>query len=42
MVAAYLIQGFFNIEVLMTVPLFWMVLGMIAFREEQEQIAERG
>lgn len=43
MVAAYLIQGFFNIETVMTVPLFWLVLGMIAIREnetEKEQIVE--
>ncbi|MCL0080735.1 O-antigen ligase family protein [Peptococcaceae bacterium] len=36
-IGAYLIQGLFNIEVIMTMPLFWIVLGMAMACKDQEQ-----
>lgn len=39
MIIAYLIQGFFNIDVIMVLPLFWIVLGLYLsyINEKQEQ-----
>jgi putative inorganic carbon (HCO3(-)) transporter len=35
MVIAYLAQGMFNIDVIMNLPLFWIVLGLLTARESR-------
>ena len=37
MLFAYLVQGLFNVEVIMTMPLFWIVLGMIVACKYKEE-----
>lgn len=36
MIFAYLVQGFFNIDVIMVLPLFWIILGFLAANEETQ------
>lgn len=35
MIITYLIQGFFNIDVVMVMPLFWIILGLTLANEKQ-------
>ena len=41
MISTYLIQGFFNIDVIMVLPLFWIVLGLYQSNMEEEKLIER-
>jgi O-antigen ligase len=36
MISTYLMQGFFNIDVIMVLPLFWIVLGLYQANMERE------
>ena len=36
--STYLIQGFFNIDVIMVLPLFWIVLGLYQGQMEEEKL----
>jgi hypothetical protein len=40
MISTYLIQGFFNIDVIMVLPLFWIVLGLYHGNMEEEKLIE--
>ena len=40
MISTYLIQGFFNIDVIMVLPLFWIVLGLYQGNMEEEKLIE--
>ena len=42
MISTYLIQGFFNIDVIMVLPLFWIVLGLYQGQMEEEKLIEGG
>ena len=36
LIAVYLVQGIFNMEVILTMPLFWIVLGLALSKKEAE------
>lgn len=36
MIFTYLIQGFFNIDVIMVLPLFWIILGLYQANMEED------
>ena len=38
MISTYLIQGFFNIDVIMVLPLFWIVLGLYQENIDEERL----
>ena len=40
MISTYLIQGFFNIDVIMVLLLFWIVLGLYQGNIEEEKLIE--
>lgn len=40
MILTYMIQGFFNIDVIMVLPLFWMILGFSQANMEEEKLIE--
>ena len=42
MILTYLIQGFFNIDVIMVLPLFWIILGLSQANYEEEKLAAEG
>ncbi len=38
MISTYLMQGFFNIDVIMVLPLFWIVLGLYQAHLEEDKV----
>lgn len=40
MISTYLMQGFFNIDVIMVLPLFWIILGLYQGNIEKEKLIE--